>query len=74
MELINRVPAEEMEYLPIRVSPTGFPVEVEGRGEVDRLGRLLDNLFENLLTNVFSSLFTRLRPPSGLPGGGGEFN
>jgi len=65
-----------MDYLPIAiaVSPTGFPVEVEGRGEVDWPGGLLDNLFENLLTNVFSSLFTRLRPPSELPGGGGEFD
>jgi hypothetical protein len=63
-----------MEYLPIGVSPTGFPVEVEGRGEVDRLGGLLDNLFENLLNSVSSSLFTRLfRPPSDLPGGESEF-
>jgi len=64
-----------MGYLPIRVSPTGFPVEVEGRSEVDRLGGLLENLFENLLKSVSSSLFTRLlRPPSKLPGGGGEFD
>jgi len=33
-----------MDYLPIAiaVSPTGFPVEVEGRGEVDWPGGLLD--------------------------------
>jgi len=42
------------------VSPTGFPVEVEGRGVVDRVGGLLNNLFENLLKSAFS--------------GGGEFD
>ena len=61
-----------MGYLPIAVSPIKFPVEVEGRGEVDRLGGLLDNLLESLLTNVFSSLFTRFLRPSELPGGGDE--
>jgi len=60
--------AEQMDYIPIAVSPTKFPVEVEGRGEVDRLGGVLDNLFESLLTNVFSSLLTRLLRPSELPG------
>jgi len=64
MDLINRVPAEEMEYLPIRVSPAEFSVEVEWRGEVDWLGGLLDNLFENILTN-FARLI-RLRPFSEL--------
>ena len=59
--------------LPITVPPPGFPVEVEGKGEVDRLGGLLDNLFDNLLKNVSSSLFTRLRPPE-LPGRDGEFD
>ena len=59
-------------YLLITVPPPGFSVEVEGKGEVDRLGGLLDNLCENLLTNVFSLLFTRLRPPSELPVGEGE--
>jgi len=64
-----------MDYLPVGVSPAGFAVEVEGRGEVDRLAGLLDNLSENLLKNVPSSLFMRLlRPPSELPGGEGEFD
>jgi len=64
-----------MGYLPIGVSRTGFPVEVEGRGEVDRLGGLLDNLLENLLKNVSSSLFTRLlTPPFELPADEGEFD
>jgi len=72
---INQVPEEEMEYLPIGVSLTGFPVEVEGKGEVDRLGGLLDTLSESLLKNVSSSLFTRLlRPLSEPPGGEGKFD
>jgi hypothetical protein len=57
--------------LPIGISLPGFPVEVEGKGEVDRLGGLLDDLSENLLKNVFTRL---LRPPSELPGGEGEFD
>jgi len=61
-----------MEYLPIRGSPTVFPVEVEGRGEVDWLGGLPND--ENLLKNVFSPLFVRLELPSELPGGRGEFD
>jgi len=59
-------------YLPITVPPPGFPVEVEGRGEGDRLGGLLDTLFENLLKNVSSSLFTRLLRPPEPPGRDGE--
>ena len=72
--MIYRIPAKEMVYLPITVPPPGFSVEVEGKGEVDRLGGLLDNLFENLLKNVSSLLFTRLLRPPELPGRDGEFD
>jgi hypothetical protein len=72
---MERVPAKEMEDLPIGVSLTGIPVEVEGKDKVDRLGGLLDTLSESLLKNVSSLLFARfLRPPSEPPGGEGVFD
>ena len=61
-----------MGYLLMGVSPTRFPVEVEGKGEVDRLGSLLNNLSESVLKNVPSLAVARLRPPSELPRGEGE--
>ena len=61
-------------YLPITVPPPGFPVEVEGKGEGDRLGGLLKNLFETLLKNVPSSFFIWLLRPPELPGRDGEFD
>ena len=63
-----------MGYLLMGVSPTRFPVEVEGKGEGDRLGGLLENLFETLLKNVPSSFFIRLLRPLELPGRDGEFD
>jgi len=74
MELTIGSP-QEMEYLLIEVSPIGFPIEVEGKAEVDWLGGSLDDLFENLSKNVPSAFFARLlRPPSELPGSEGGFD